>query len=147
LLDIVRLGDYICAFNVTNGHSSVNPFVQRRSGFSLLLAWVFLASFFADSANLDDLFSSNYVIHDDDELCSDASSSIPQDRYPGVPQPSKVPEKKVLVVVDQDSPALASDPLGPPSTIVSLFALDEQVTVANFCSADPFYLLNCTLLI
>jgi hypothetical protein len=125
----------------------MNKFVQKRSGLFFLIAWVFVASFFADSANLDDLFSSNYVLHDDDEVCSNAPSSIPQDQYPNAPQPSKVPEKRVLVVIDQDSPALASDPLGPPSTIVSLFVLDEQVTTASFSSSDPFYLLNCILLI
>lgn len=125
----------------------MNQFAQKRSWLFLLIAWVFLASLFADSANLDDLFASNYVVHDDDEVCSDASSALPQDQYPGVPQPSKAPERKVQFVVDQDSPALASDPLGPPSTIVSLFLLDEQVTRTSFSSSDPIYLLHCTLLI
>ena len=125
----------------------MNQFVKGRSRLFLLTTWVFLASLFADSANLDDLFSSNYVIHDDDEVCSNASSSVPHDQYPGAPQPSKVPEKKVQVVIDQDSPALASDPLGPPPTTVSLFMLDEQVTTTSFSSSDPFYLLHCTLLI
>jgi hypothetical protein len=125
----------------------MNLFVKRRSGLFLFTTWVFLASLFADSANLDDLFSSNYVLHDDDQVCSNTSSSIPQDQYPEAPQPSKGPEKKVQVVIDQDSPALASDPLGPPSTSVSLFVLDEQVTTASFSSSDPFYLLHCTLLI
>jgi hypothetical protein len=125
----------------------MNKFVQRGSRLFLLTMWVFLASFFADSANLDDLFASNYVLHDDDEVCADAPSSIPQDQSADVPQSSKAPEKKIQVVIDQDSPALASDPLGPPPTIVSLFVLREQVTTASFSSSNPFYLLNCTLLI
>jgi hypothetical protein len=125
----------------------MNLFVKRRSGVFLIISWVFVGSFFADSANLDDLFSSNYVLHDDDEVCSNASSSVPQEQYPGVPLPSKTPEKKVQVVVDQDSPALASDPLGPPSTAVVLVALDEQVITTGFSSSDPLYLLHCTLLI
>ena len=125
----------------------MNKFVQRRSWLFLITAWVFFASLFADSANLDDLFSSNYVLHDDDQVCSDASSPIPQNQYPDAPQPSKVPEKNVQIVIDQDSPGLASDPLGPPSTIVSLFVLDEQVATTSFSSSDPFYLLHCTLLI
>ena len=115
----------------------MNKFVQRRSWRFLLTAWVFLASLFADSANLDDLFSSNYVLHDDDQVCSDASPSIPQNQYPDAPQPSKVPEKNVQIVIDQDSPGLASDPLGPPPTIVSLFVLDEQVATASFSSRSP----------
>jgi len=107
---------------------------------------VFLASLFADSANLDDLFSSNYVLHDDDQVCSNASC-IPQDQCPDVPQSSKVPEKNVQIVIDQDSPGLASDPLGPPPAIVSLFVVDEQVATTGYSSSDPFYLLHCTLLI
>ena|GEM_PF-1998612 len=125
----------------------MNKFVDKRSRLYFLISWIFLVSLFADSANLDDLFSSNYVIHDDDEVCSDLPASIPCDQSPGVPQSQKAPEKKVLVVVDQDSPALASDPLGPPSTFVSLFLLDEQPCVTSFSSSDPIYLLHCTLLI
>ena len=125
----------------------MNKFVQRGSWLFLLTAWVFLASLFADSANFDDLFSSNYVLLDDDQVCSNASSSIPQDQYPDAPRPSKVPEKNLQIVVDQDSPGLASDPLGPPPTIVSLFVVDEQVATTSFSSSDPFYLLHCTLLI
>jgi hypothetical protein len=125
----------------------MNRFVKTRSGLFLLLAWVIAASLFADAANLDDLCTSNYVLHDDDEVCSTASPSLPRGQSPGAPLPSNVPQKQVRVVVDQDSPALASDPLGPPSTIVSLFELDEQVIAASFSSSDPLYLLHCTLLI
>jgi hypothetical protein len=127
--------------------SSMNYFVQKRSGLFLLTAWVFLASLSADSANLDDLFSSNFVVHDDDEVCSYALSPISQDLSPGVPRPSNVPGKRGQLVVDQDSPALASDPLGPPSMIASLFLLHEKVSSASFSSSDPFYLLHCALLI
>jgi hypothetical protein len=125
----------------------MNHYVQKRSGLFLLTAWVFLASLSADSANLDDLFPSNFVVHDDDEVCSNASSPVSQDLSPGLPRPPNVPGKRGQLVVDQDSPALASDPLGPPSTIVSRFLLHDKVSSASFSSSDPFYLLNCTLLI
>ena len=125
----------------------MNKFVQKRSGLFLFTMWVFLASFFADSANLDDIFPSNYVLHDDDEVCGVPSSPVPHDESAGLPQPLNGPRKDVQVVIDQDSPALASDPLGPPPTTMTLFEQDEQVTVTSFSSSHPFYLLHCTLLI
>ncbi|HMK39676.1 MAG TPA: hypothetical protein VK569_10070 [Bacteroidota bacterium] len=86
----------------------MNRFVKSGSRLVMFMAWVFAATMFADAANLDDIFSSNYVIHDDD------AASAPPGPIPvhdtGSPQaPAKSPPSPVRLILDQDSPSLAAD--------------------------------------
>ena len=79
----------------------MNRFVKRRSRFFLIVSWAFAATMFADAANLDDIFSSNYVIHDDDDA-SAPSASIPFHDSASNPSPEKAPPSPVRLILDQD---------------------------------------------
>ena len=80
----------------------MNRFVKRRSRLFLIVSWAFAATMFADAANLDDIFSSNYVIHDDDDA-SAPSASIPFHDSASNPLPEKAPPSPVRIILDQDS--------------------------------------------
>ena len=86
----------------------MNRFVAQRSRFYLIIAWAFAATLFADAANLDDLFASNYVVHDDDAASAPPGASSFPDRLPAQ-QGGKSPAQPLHLILDQDSPSLAAD--------------------------------------
>ena len=124
----------------------MNRFAKSGTRFFLTFAWFVVATLFADSANLDDLFTSNYVVHDDDEVAS--ADQQPQNIPPDSQQhPDKAPAHPVRVIVDQDSPSLAADT--DAFTLVAGTLFSEQITVAyeTVRTGDCLYIKYRTLLI
>jgi len=105
----------------------MNRFVVRRSRFFLFVAWAFAATLFADSANLDDIFSSNYVVHDDDASTTPPAPVPSRDAAPGR-TPEKAPPAPVRLILDQDSPSLAAD--HDASSLVAQSALSGEKAVS-----------------
>jgi len=124
----------------------MNRFVKSSSRLFLSLAWLVVASLFADGANLDDIFTSNFVVHDDDEVAT--AVQPPQTVPPDASQhPEKAPAHPVRVIVDQDSPSLAAE--ADAATLVAGTLNGEPVAVAyeTVRSSDSLYIKNRTLLI
>jgi hypothetical protein len=86
----------------------MNRFVTRKSHLFLFVAWAFAATLFADAANLDDIFSSNYVIHDDDDAWG-PPPPIPVHDCGSPQSQGKTPPAPVRLILDQDSPSLAAE--------------------------------------
>ena len=105
----------------------MNRFVKRRSRLFLIASWAIAATLFADAANLDDIFSSNYVIHDDDDV-SAPSASIPFHDSASRPLPEKAPPSPVRLILDQDSPSLAAE--SDASSLVGQSTVSEEKTVS-----------------
>ena len=105
----------------------MNRFVKRRSGLFLLVSWAFAATLFADAANLDDIFSSNYVIHDDDEAWA-PPGPIPSHDSATPRPPEKSPPSPVRLILDQDSPSLAAE--SDASSLVAQSVLSGEKTVS-----------------
>jgi hypothetical protein len=124
----------------------MNRFVKRRSRLFLILGWGFAATLFADAANLDDLFSSNYVIHDDD------AASVPPWAMPShdgaAPQtPAKSPPSPVRLILDQDSPSLAADSETATLTFQAMPSVEEAAGYVHVITADALHIRLRTLLI
>jgi len=86
----------------------MNRFVAHRSRLYLIIAWTFAATLFADAANLDDLFASNYVVHDDEDAVAPPGAVPAPERTPPPPG-TKAPAQPQHVILDQDSPSLAAE--------------------------------------
>jgi len=129
----------------------MNRFVKSGSRFFLFVSWVFLGSLFADSANLDDLFASNYVIHDDEDVASDLSQSVPASGqggdHSGAQQSGSHSDQAVRVIVDQDSPSLPAD--RDASTLVGETPVvePEVVVYEATLNAEALHIKLRTLLI
>ena len=104
----------------------MNRFAKGSSILFMVLTWVFAGALFADGANLDDLFPSNLVIHDDEDVVSAAAMestvwsastsssgthSVRQDPVKGAASRQDRDSIPGRVVVDQDSPSLAAEHL------------------------------------
>lgn len=122
----------------------MNRFVVRRSRFFLFVAWAFAATLFADSANLDDIFSSNYVIHDDD-----AATAPPLPSHEGAPgqTPDKAPAPPVRLILDQDSPSLAAEYDASSLVAQSTLSGENAVTYEMVFAVDALHIKLRSLLI
>jgi hypothetical protein len=117
--------------------------------------WAFIGQYFIDAANLDDLLPDAVVFH------PEANESSPEGtlrEFAGqgvnaqktLPAPNKInhssKRQTVRVVIDQDSPSLAPEPLLSiaSSKVVSQNPIQDA---DSFTSSSSLYLLNCTLLI
>jgi len=140
-----------CRGSISGYSFIMNHFVKSGSRLFLFVSWVFLGSLFADSANLDDLFASNYVIHDDEDVASDLSQTAPASSQPsdhsGAQQSGSHPDQAVRVIVDQDSPSLPAD--RDASTLVGETPVVEPEVVAyeTTLAAEPLHIKLRTLLI
>jgi hypothetical protein len=125
----------------------VNRFVKGGSWTFFFLAWGVAFLLFADAANLDDLFSSNYVLHDDDEVTAGLSAVPATSSHQTTPAPGQLPPPPERVVVDQDSPSLAAD--ADASTLVAKSLLCESAAVLyhSIPSNGVSLIKLCTLLI
>lgn len=124
----------------------MNRFVNRRSGLFLIVCWAFAATLFADAANLDDIFSSNYVIHDDDDASAPLASSPSHDGA-SAPLPEKSPPSPVRLILDQDSPSLAAELDASSLVAQSMFPGEETVSYEMFFAFDELHIKLHTLLI
>ncbi len=82
---------------------------QNSSRLFIYSGWFFVVTLFADGANLDDLFSSTDVIHDDEDVASVCSHSLPQPERAAGNQGAKSTDKGLRILIDQDSPSLAAE--------------------------------------
>ncbi len=138
----------------------MNRFVSRRSSLFFLLAWLLITALTGDAFNLDDLIPGTFVIHDEDDCLSvdqivlnHGSLSTAPVHHPGTIAPIKAANggatknSHATLAIDQDSPSLANDPLGPVP-LESVLCVDEYVTSQeSVTSSEPLHLLHCTLLI
>ncbi len=105
----------------------MNRFVKRRSVLFLFVAWAFAVMMFADAANLDDIFTSNYVIHDDDDAWA-PPPPIPSHDPVSPPSQGKTTPAPVRIILDQDSPSLAAE--YDASSLVAQSTLSGEKTVS-----------------
>jgi hypothetical protein len=138
----------------------MNKFVKSGAKLSVLITWIFIATLFADGANLDDLFSDAVVIHSDEDSISQYAfglvtpppeSALPIEHLPPqVPQkqdnPKKAPAAPGRIVFDQDSPSLAANTTISPDSI-SLFPQLTQQFYQSPSLGQSLNVLLCTLLI
>ena len=126
-----------------------------KSLFLLGSVWVFLGMYFVDAANLDDLLPDTIVFHPDaddsspdgsaPELSGNGLNAQKSQPAPDQNASSKKPHT-LRVVIDQDSPSLAAEPL--VSMLSSHTIPEDQIHISDsFISTSSLYLLNCTLLI
>jgi hypothetical protein len=125
---------------------TMNRFVKGRSRFFLFVAWAFAATLFADSANLDDLFSSNYVVHDDDAATTPPVSIPSHDGAPGQ-TPDKAPPPPVRLILDQDSPSLAAEYDASSLVAQSTLSGEKAVSYEMVFAVDALHIKLRSLLI
>jgi hypothetical protein len=110
-----------------------------------LLTWAFLALMFADAANLDDIFLSSNVLHDDTDLVG-----LPlhhDDSRAGAPQPGHRHQDSQRVIFDQDSPSLAAVNEAESFQTVSFSTPDQADPGTIVCTDDELHLTIRQLLI
>lgn len=128
----------------------------------LIFSWLFIATMFADGANLDDLIPGGVVLHDDEDAVSPPASGSDATNFSSsgaapnrhfsvhlVPQNSRSASQplSLRVMVDQDSPSLAPD-VHPFFERISAIAGKMQSLLDRAPSgADDLYLRLRTLLI
>ncbi len=111
-----------------------------------MVIWAFAAALFADAANLDDIFSSNYVTHDDDAV-SAPSESIPSHDNAPSQSPEKSPPSPVRFILDQDSPSLAAESDASSLVAQSISSVEETVTYEKIFVVSALHIKLRALLI
>ena len=124
----------------------MNRFVKRGSYLVLFLVWAFAATLFADGANLDDIFSSNYVIHDDD-AASAPPGPIPFHEGGSAQAPVKSPSSPVRLILDQDSPSLAAESDASSLVAGTLLSLEKAPPYEMVFAIDGLHIKLRSLLI
>ena len=136
----------------------MNKFVQSKSKLFLALIWIFLASMFADGANLDDLLPGFIVVHSDEdnatqtesELLTSSTTKTPVHSHSLPQSPLKKedsqPTTPLKIIYDQDSDSLAAAPVPLAESFVPL-PPQTLIEYESTISVHSLYLLNCTLLI
>jgi hypothetical protein len=124
----------------------MNRFVKRRSRLFLIVSWAFAATMFADAANLDDIFSSNYVIHDDD-AASAPYGSIPSPDRSSPDSQGKFPPSPVRLILDQDSPSLAAESDASSLVGQSMFSGEKAVSYEMVFAVNALHIKLRALLI
>lgn len=124
----------------------MNRFVKGGSRLVIFMAWVFAATMFADAANLDDIFSSNYVIHDDD-AASAPPAPIPSHEGGSAQSPVKSPPSPVRLILDQDSPSLAAESDASSLIDGTLLAGEKASSYEMFFAIDGLHIKLHSLLI
>ena len=124
----------------------MNRFVKRGSHLFLCTAWIFAVTLFADAANLDDIFSSNYVIHDDD-VASAPPVQIPPHQSAPPGSPEKTPPSPVRLILDQDSPSLAAESDASSLVTGAMFSAEKTVSYEMFFAVDALHIKLRALLI
>lgn len=127
----------------------------RKSPLALGIIWIFVAAYFFDAANLDDLFPGNVVVHPDTNESSVVEPSASLEGCVSTPlkpislpaRPTQCSKPRTLrIVIDQDSPSLAAEHLVAITTSTVL-AEENSLPLQSYRSASSLYLLNRTLLI
>jgi hypothetical protein len=110
-----------------------------------ILTWMFLALVFADAANLDDIFLTANIIHDDTDLIAPPPGH--QDPPTGTSDTGSHHHADLRVIIDQDSPSLAA--VDEVETIqIGRFPLPENAAgVTSFLSDDELHIKIRLLLI
>jgi hypothetical protein len=124
----------------------MNRFVKKRSTPFLFLAWIFAATLFADAANIDDLFSSNYVIHDDDDAGSPPGTIPIHDCAPH-PSQDNTPPSPIRVILDQDSPSLAAEYDASSLVTQSFLSAEKAISYEMVFFDDALHIKLRSLLI
>jgi len=136
----------------------MNKFVQSKSKLFLAFIWLFLASMFADGANLDDLLPGFIVVHSDEdnatqtesELLTPSTTKTPVHSHSLPQSPQKKedsqPTTPLKIIYDQDSDSLAAAPVSLAESFVPL-SPQTLIEYESTISVHSLYLLNCTLLI
>ncbi len=136
----------------------MNRLAKSGSTAFLIMSWFFVASLFADGANLDDLIPGRLVMHDDEDALSALPSVSEATHIPGSPahhakmslprETGRPPGSAPLrVMVDQDSPSLAPDMEPPLEGTMALAAMNEALRENLPPTGDDLYLRFRTLLI
>jgi len=124
----------------------MNRFVKRKSHLFLFVAWSFAATMFADAANLDDIFSSNYVIHDDDDAWA-PPPPIPVHDCASPQSQGKTPPAPVRLILDQDSPSLPAEYDASSLVAHSLLSREKTVSYVMVFAVDALHIKFRSLLI
>lgn len=124
---------------------------------SLLLlgsVWAFVGMYFIDAANIDDLLPDTIVIHPEANDSSPDGSTLgftddgrtSQKTQPSSQKSDRTTSHSPRVIVDQDSPSLAAEPL--VSTLTPTALPEDPIRIASsYTSMSSLYLLHCALLI
>ena len=119
------------------------------------IIWIFVAAYFFDAANLDDLIPGNVVVHPDTNESSLAPQPASFEGFVGaLAKPGSNPltpmqcskPHTIRIIIDQDSPSLAAEPLVAITTSTVLTE-EHGLPTHSRRSALTLYLLNRTLLI
>ena len=124
----------------------MNRFVKGRSHLFFFVAWAFAATLFADAANLDDIFSSNYVVHDDDDAWA-PPGPIPTHDCGTPHSQGKTPPAPVRLILDQDSPSLAAEYDASSLVAQSMLSGEKVVSYEMVFAVDALHIRFRSLLI
>ncbi len=128
---------------------------QVNKYFIIASVWLVIGLYFFDAANLDDLSPNAVVYHPETDECAPDGASfglsghVATSQHPSTaPQPGSHSNSRhsLIIVIDQDSPSLAAEPLVGTTSIL-VFAHQPLPSVESFDSSSSLYLLNCSLLI
>ncbi len=130
-------------------------FRKIKSPLALGMIWIFVAAYFFDAANLDDLIAGNTVVHPDTnesplappEASCDCTVSTPAIPASHPSAPTQYGKSHTLrIIIDQDSPSLAAEQLIAISCS-TILCEQQSLPIQSYRSSSSLYLLNCTLLI
>ena len=96
---------------------------EPRSAVFRIASLLFVITLFCDAANLDDLFSSFVVLHDDIDFIAPGlrSNTASIARISQMQHQVLAPLRVVRLIIDQDSPAVAADTVQTAFTLLALF--------------------------
>ncbi|MDE3056429.1 MAG: hypothetical protein KGJ59_00545 [Bacteroidota bacterium] len=129
----------------------------KKSNLLTLVTWFFIATFFADFANLDDVLPGTSVSHPEEVGISEESgnAAINSEELQNAKSliqlklsltPLHAARRHTIQIVDLDSPSLAADPALVDQSI-SILPVEQNVHCISHISALPLYLLHCEFLI
>jgi len=124
----------------------MNRFVKRGSSLFLFVTWGFAVTLFADAANIDDIYSTNFVVHDDDAASTPPGPVSSRDGASPL-SPGKSPPPPVRFILDQDSPSLAADSDASSLVAQALFSQEKTPLYDVVFAVDELHIKLRSLLI
>jgi hypothetical protein len=125
----------------------MNRFVQNRSLVFFIATWACIVALGADFANVDDLISSDPVLHDDQDVLAGPLQTARTPDHLNPVGPVTVPHARLYAIVDQDSPSLAADVAGFELAVLDLPMDPVHQVRSAISSNDELFLWHRTLLI
>jgi hypothetical protein len=120
---------------------------NSRSRVALFGLWLLIASTAADAANLDDLFGSALVLHDDQDVTAGVPQQIPWGQHPVATKESHRALGHSFMVIDQDSPSLAAVKFADGLVAGTTIAEDRPLLLSPHRFHDSLHIKLRTLII